>query len=410
MLWWSVAVQRLSRVWLFATPWTTAHQASLSITSSQGLLRLMSIKSVMPPNHLISVVPFCFCLQPLPASGSFLRNQFFTSGGQSIRASASASVLSFNEYSRLISFRMEMLSFKPTFSLSSFTFIKCQIMVWSPCRPKDSQESSPTPQFKSIKSWRSALFIVQLSHPYMTTGKNIALTWWTFVGKAMSLLLNMLCRLVIAFLPRSMCLLILWLPSPSAVILEPKEIKCHCFHFFPTYLPWSDGTGCHDLSFVNVVPAYSLSPFTSSRGSLVPLHFLPLEWYHLHIWGYWYFSQQSWFQLVLHPAWHFAWCTLHMKNWKEGESRSIVSNYLWPHEILQVRILEWVAFPFSRESSQPRIEPRSPTLQADSLPAKPQGKPKNTGVGSLSLLQRIFPTQDSNWGLLVCRWILYQLS
>ena len=164
MLWWSVAVQRLSRVWLFATPWTTAHQASLSITSSQGLLRLMSIKSVMPPNHLISVVPFCFCLQPLPASGSFLRNQFFTSGGQSIRASASASVLSFNEYSRLISFRMEMLSFKPTFSLSSFTFIKCQIMVWSPCRPKDSQESSPTPQFKSINCLALSFFPSLIKH------------------------------------------------------------------------------------------------------------------------------------------------------------------------------------------------------------------------------------------------------
>ena len=75
-------------------------------------------------------------------------------------------------------------------------------------------------------------------------------------------------------------------------------------------------------------------------------------------------------------------------------------------EILQARILEWVAFPFSRESSQPRC----PTLQVDSLPVEPQGKPKNTGVGSLSLLQQIFPTQKSNWGLLHCRWILYQLS
>ena len=74
--------------------------------------------------------------------------------------------------------------------------------------------------------------------------------------------------------------------------------------------------------------------------------------------------------------------------------------------ILQARILEWVAFPFSRGSSQPR----SPALQADSLPAEPQGKPKNTGVSSLSLLQRIFQTQESNWDLLCCRRILYQLS
>ena len=80
------------------------------------------------------------------------------------------------------------------------------------------------------------------------------------------------------------------------------------------------------------------------------------------------------------------------------------------HVILQARILERVAFPFSRGSSQPRDQPRSPALQVGSLPAEPWGKPKNTGVGSLSLLQRIFPTQESNQGLLHCRWILYQLS
>ena len=80
------------------------------------------------------------------------------------------------------------------------------------------------------------------------------------------------------------------------------------------------------------------------------------------------------------------------------------------HGILQARILEWVAFPPPGDLPNRGIKPRSPTLQADSLPAQPLGKPKNTGVGSLSLLQRIFPTQESNWGLLHCRWILYQLS
>ena len=86
--------------------------------------------------------------------------------------------------------------------------------------------------------WRSAFFTVQLSHPYMTTGKTIALTRRTFVGKVMSLLLNMLSRLVITFLPRSKCLLISWLQSPSAVILEPPKNKvCHCFHCFTIYLP-----------------------------------------------------------------------------------------------------------------------------------------------------------------------------
>ena len=84
---------------------------------------------------------------------------------------------------------------------------------------------------------RSAFFIVQFSHPYMTPGNIIALTRWTFVGKVMSLLFNILSRLVIAFLPRSKCLLISWLQSPSAVILEPKKIFLHCFHCFPNYLP-----------------------------------------------------------------------------------------------------------------------------------------------------------------------------
>ena len=98
----------------------------------------------------------------------------------------------------------------------------------------------------------SALFIVQLSHSYMTTGKTIALTRWNFVGKVMSLLLNMLSRLVTAFLLRSKCLLISWLQSPSAVILEPRKIVWHCFHCFPIYFPWSDGTRCHDLCFLNV--------------------------------------------------------------------------------------------------------------------------------------------------------------
>ena len=101
--------------------------------------------------------------------------------------------------------------------------------------------------------WHSAFFMVQLSHPYMTTEKTITLTRWTFAGKVMSLIFNMLSRLVITFLPRSKCLLISWLQSPSAVILKQTNKQvCHCFHCFPIYLPWSDGTGCHDLSFLNV--------------------------------------------------------------------------------------------------------------------------------------------------------------
>ena len=123
----------------------------------------------------------------------------------------------------------------------------------------------------------SAFFIVQLSHPDLITRKTIALTKWTFVGKVMSLLFNILSRLVITFLPRSKRLLISWLQSPSAVILEPKIKVSHCFHCFPIHLTWSYGTDCHDLSFLNAVLSQLFhSPLSlSSKDSLVPLHFLP---------------------------------------------------------------------------------------------------------------------------------------
>ena len=98
----------------------------------------------------------------------------------------------------------------------------------------------------------SAFPMVQHTHPYMTTGETTALTVWTFVGKVMSLLSNLLSTFVIAFLPRSKGLLISWLQSPFTVILESKKIVCHCFHCFLIYLPWSDGTGCHGLHFLNV--------------------------------------------------------------------------------------------------------------------------------------------------------------
>ena len=124
----------------------------------------------------------------------------------------------------------------------------------------------------------SAFFIVQLSHPYMTTGKTIALTSWTFVDKVMSLLFNMLSRLAITFLPRSKCLLISWLQSPSAVILESRKIKSATVS---TISP----SNCHEVMGPDVMilvfwklsfkPTFSFSSFTSSRVSLVPLHFLP---------------------------------------------------------------------------------------------------------------------------------------
>ena len=119
----------------------------------------------------------------------------------------------------------QVLEFHHSFQRNPRAHLIQNGLVGSPYSPKDSQESSPTPQFKASILWHSAFFTVQLSHPYMATGKTIALTRRTFVGKVMSLLLNMLSRLVITFLPRSKCLLISWLQSPCAVSLEPKNIK-----------------------------------------------------------------------------------------------------------------------------------------------------------------------------------------
>ena len=142
-------------------------------------------------------------------------NGLFISGGQSIGASASASILPINIHV------LFPLGLTGLISLLS----------------RDSEESSPTPQFKSISFQHSAFFMVQLSHWYMTTGrKSIALTIWTFVSKVMSLFLNMLSRFVIAFIPRSKHLLISWQESPCAVILEPKKF-CPCLYFFTVYLP-----------------------------------------------------------------------------------------------------------------------------------------------------------------------------
>ena len=125
--------------------------------------------------------------------------------------------------------------------------------------------------------WHSALIIVQLSHPYMTTGQTRALIRWTFVGKVMSLLFNMLSRLVIALLPRSKDLLISWLQSPSAVTLEPKKIVCHCFPCFSIYFPWCDGTGCHNLCFLmlSFKSGFSLSSFTFIKRLFNSSSFLP---------------------------------------------------------------------------------------------------------------------------------------
>ena len=177
------------------------------------------------PTISSSVVPFSSCPQSFPASGSFPRSEFFTSGGQTIGFSPSGSALSMNI--------QEWFPFGWT--------------AWISLKSKGQHHSS-----KASILWHSSFFIVQLSHPYIATGKPIAFTRQTFVGKIMSPLFNMLSELVIALLPRIKCLLISWLQSPSSVILEPLKIKSvKCSHCFPIYSPWTDGTGCHDLSFLN---------------------------------------------------------------------------------------------------------------------------------------------------------------
>ena len=151
--------------------------------------------------------------------------------------------------------------------------------------------------------------MVQFSHPYITTRKIIALTIQTFVGKVLSLLFNMLSKLVIAFLPSSKSFnLMATITVCSDFGAQEKKI-CHCFHFSPFYLPWSNETKCHDLSFLNV--EFQNSFFTLFFHLQQALCFLLLGWNHLHIWSCWYFSWQSWFQLVIHLARHFTWCTLH---------------------------------------------------------------------------------------------------
>ena len=177
--------------------------------------------SVMPSNHLILCSPFLLPPSIFPSISVF--------SNESVRCirwpkywSFSFNISPFNEYSGLISFRIDWLDL---------------LAVQGTRKSLLQLHSSKASILRQLSYSLAAFFIVQLSHPYMTTGKTIALTRRTFVGKIMSLLFNMQSRLVIAFLPSSKCLLISWLQSPSAVILEPKKVISHCFHCFSTYLP-----------------------------------------------------------------------------------------------------------------------------------------------------------------------------
>ena len=242
------------------------------------------------PNISSSVIPFSR-LQSFPASGSFPMGQFFASGSQSIGVSASASVLPMN--------------IQDWFSW----WLTCLISLQS--KGLSWVFSNTTVQKPSIL-WCSAFFIVQLSHPYMTTWKTIALTRQTFVGEVMSLLFNTLSRLVITFLPRGKNLLISWWQSPSALILEPQKIKSLTVSIVSPSI-------CHEVMgqdtmilvfwMLSLKPTFSLSSFTfikrlfsSSLSSVrvVSSAYLRLLIFLLEI------LIPAW------PAWHFTWCTLHI--------------------------------------------------------------------------------------------------
>ena len=198
------SVQWLSCVRLLATQWMAARQASLSIANSRSLLKLMSIESVMSSSHLILCRPLLL-LPPIPPSITVFSNESTLRMRWPKYWSFSFSISPSKERPGLISFRMDWLDL---------------FAVQGTLKSLLQHHSS-----KASILRRSAFFTVQLSHPYMTTGKTIALTRQTFVGKVMSLLFNMLSRLVIIFLPMSNRLLISWMQSPSAVILEPPKIK-----------------------------------------------------------------------------------------------------------------------------------------------------------------------------------------
>ena len=211
------SVQLLSCVRLFVTPWTAARQASLSITNSRSPPKPMSIESVMPSNHLILCCPLLLLTSVFPSIRVF-SNELVLCIRWPKYWSFSFNISPSNVHSGLISFRMDWLNL---------------LAVQGTLKNLLQHNSS-----KASILQRSAFFIVQLSHPYMTTRKTVALTRCTFFGKVMSLLFNMMSRLLITFLPRSKCLLISWLQSPSAVIWEPPKNKvCNCFHCFPIYFP-----------------------------------------------------------------------------------------------------------------------------------------------------------------------------
>jgi len=266
-----VVVHSLSCVQLFGTPWAVACQAPLSFTISQSLLKLISIESLMPSNHLMLYRPLLL----LPSI--FLIIRVFQRVG------------SVYQVAKVLGLQLQKQPFQWIFS-----WFPLDWLFWFPFSPRDSQKCSSAARFQNINSSQSDFAMVQLSDAYMTTGKTIALTIWTFVSKVISLLFNTLSRIVTALFPRTKCLLIPWLQSPSAVILEHKKIKSvTASTFSPSICYEVMGLDAMVLVFwmLSFKPAFSLSSFTLIKRLFSFLCLLPLKWYHLHIWYSWYFSQ-----------------------------------------------------------------------------------------------------------------------
>ena len=236
------SVQWLSHAPLFATPWTATHQASLSMNNSRSLPTLMSIESVMLYNHL----NLCCFHRFLPSIFPNIR-VFSNESGHHIRwpnigVSSSTSVLPMNIQEWFLSGWTDWISLQSKGLSRVFTNITVQ----------------------KHRFFNTQLFIVQLSHPYMAIEKTIALTRWTFVDKIMSLLFNMLSSMVITFLPRNKCLNFMAAINICSDFGAWKNKVSHCFPCFAIYLPWSNGTGCHNLSFLmlSFKPTFSLPSFT----------------------------------------------------------------------------------------------------------------------------------------------------
>ena len=213
--------------------WTAVHQASCPPLSPRVCSNSCPLSHWMvPSNHLT------LCPRPSPPALSLSQHQGLSQwiGSSQWRWpkywSFSFNISLFIEYSGLISLKIDCFDI-----LAVQETLKSLLQHYN---------------LKMSFLWYSAFFMDKLSHLYVTTEKTIVLTLQLFVSKVISLLFHMLSRFVIAFLLRSKHLLISWLQTLSTVILEPKKIYCHCFHFHFIYLPWSDGTRNHDLSFLNV--------------------------------------------------------------------------------------------------------------------------------------------------------------